>query len=372
MLISERRLRRFIRDTILETEDAGLSGLVEPFSAEEMGIDEPPHERKAGKWWQSAEKRQEFSESYVSGQNKKTLISTISEDIFEPETPGFVINHYYDHFILPQILYVINETWVVANPDAPWHKLTHSREERKEMRGEKCTGTQCAPGSAAYRGSSWSKEGSQEIQDPNRVGVAGSIFRGYENWILQLPLIGVIVASAGPIWATIFAAGLAIGSAVRWRRHVFGHELSHAIDKEVDLYMGIRWEMGYQNPKTIYRRTADPVEDPSYLPYVKRKGMTPGLLTSLMGVSKDIIEDIFPCSSPDHPDFKDRHHQRKSEIYATIIQVRKQLGREFSSSDIRRMRRGRGVPGAGDLIGVLRDCPVGSDQEIADALNRIG
>ena len=66
MLISERRLRRFIRDTILETEDAGLSGLVEPFSAEEMGIDEPPHERKAGKWWQSAEKRQEFSESYVS------------------------------------------------------------------------------------------------------------------------------------------------------------------------------------------------------------------------------------------------------------------------------------------------------------------
>jgi len=337
MLITESKLRRIIREEFKQQ-----------FTPKEMGIDHDPEERKALKWWQSPKKRQEFAESYTSGQNRISLISTVKSKVFKSDTPDDIIKDYYDEFILPQILYIINETWVVREP----------------LRSKKGT---------RYVSPNWSEKGSQELHDPNRISKSGKIVKG-TNWIAIIP--GLVAGLlAGPIWGGLVGGVMLLVKAIEWRRYTFGHELSHAIDREVDLMMGIRWENGYQNPKSIYRQSTDPVENPKYLPYRNEKiKINRG---SIVAHQREILRDIFPCINEDHPEYKDEHAHSPGELYSNVIQTRKNLKRKFKASDIKKWRVRGKIPVGGhssvsDLVQIIKACGNGSNEEIATALNKLG
>ena len=326
MLINESRLIEIIREE------------VEQFTSKEMGIDTEPSERKAGKWWQSPRKRRQFAESYTSGKNKEALVNTIKSKVFKPGTPSDIVSDYYDEFILPQVLHAINETWVVIDD-----KQTQA------------SGTRYGT--------------------PNRPkGKSGRIIKS-KDWMLLLPGLAVGIGS-GSILAAILASAPLVGNAVRWRRYTFGHELSHAIDREVDLMLGFRWERGYQNPKSIYTKSTESVDNPKYLPYKNEKAFFPNL-GAVVSHQREILRGIFPCINKDHPDHKDKHEYRPGELYANVTQWRKKNQRDFKASDIKKWRKLSGAraalnPTIADLILIIRACGEKSDQEIADALNKLG
>ena len=326
MLINESRLIEIIREE------------VEQFTSKEMGVDTEPSERKAGKWWQSSRKRREFAESYTSGKNKEALINTIKSKAFKPGTPNNIIYDYYDEFILPQVLHAIHETWVVIDD-----KKTKSRATR------------------------YSPSDRPE-------GKAGRIIKT-KDWMFLLPGLAAGILT-GQVLAALVGSGPLVANAVRWRRYVFGHEVSHAIDREVDLVLGFRWESGYQNPRSIYTKSTEPVDNPKYLPYKNEKALFPNL-GSVVSHQREILRGIFPCINEDHPEYKDEHEYRPGELYANVIQWRKKNQRDFKASDIKKWRRLPKIRSTldstiADLILIIKACGNKPDQEIADALNKLG
>jgi len=334
MKITRRQLRSLIKEELLVT----LEG----------------KERAAGVWWQQPKKRELFAKRYIEGENRRSLIRTLESQFFKQGTPDSIIEDYYDEFILPQALYTIDNVWVV-------------RDETIDPRDD--------PAQAWYS--------------------AGKIYRSKlsSSWLPRIIAgLGLSLLTA-PFVGALVVGGWTAVDAINWSRYTFGHELAHAIDHSVWLQFGFSWETGYQDINDPYTKTSDPVDDPKYLPHLKdRDDLSPDAgqfsMRSRMGtVSRDILIDLFPCMSPDHPEHRrensgePEHAYRPREVLTDIIQSRVRLDREITGRDISQWKRNLPVRAAsgviyttgGDLLTMLTRCSGDrSDEEIAEILNSIG
>ena len=120
-----------------------------------------------------------------------------------------------------------------------------------------------------------------------------------------------------------------------WRDHTFGHELAHAIDLELNLTIGFRWELGFQNPKSPNVKSNAPVKNPKYLPFHNESPTTRRYLHS-----DHALMSIFPCLSEDHPDYKEGDHAYSPpEIQANITQMRSRINRAYTANDVVTIRK---------------------------------
>jgi hypothetical protein len=311
-------------------------------------IAEEQDNKRMGNWWQQPKKRKILIDRYVKGENRKSIIGKLKKAHFKNDTKDDIINEYYNEFILPQAIAIIENTWVV--------------------KADRPTGNEP---SADYlkNAAAWYDPAEKIIVRP-KMSTKNKIF-------ITLGAIGLTAMGGGAMAAAIIALNSYV-NVKGWRDHTFGHELAHAIDLELNLAIGFRWELGFQNPNSPQAKSNASVKNPKYLPHHNKSQTTRRYLHS-----DHALMSIFPCLSEDHPDYKAGDHAYSPpEIQANITQMRSRINRAYTADDVVAIRksiklkgaRGKKIPHGilDDFYIILKDCKTEkSDAEIADAMNKI-
>ena len=312
--------------------------------------------KRMGKWWQQPKKRKIVIESYTKGENKNAIINKLRRVYFKSGTTASIINEYYNEFVLPQVIIIIESTWV--------------------------TKVETPEGEGIDNAGAWYDPEQEEIQLPTKKITGRKVMQ----------TLSVIIGSlaGSPLTGGLIAGWLELFQRHDWRKNGFGHELAHAINMNIKIEAGFRWELGYQNPKDIYTKTAKPVLNPKYLPHLSDdappvgKPVAPGGRGEAYSDRHNIpglLLSIFPCVKKGHPEHKSGNHAYSwHELLSNITQARTILNREFTADDVMKIRKGRRLSATSgkklsnlivtDLKVIFNDCETDkSDSDIADALN---
>jgi hypothetical protein len=228
----------------------------------------------------------------------------------------------------------------------------------------------------------WYDHESKEIQLPDEKIVGRKVMQ-------TLGFVGASLAGS-PLGGVLIAGWLELFQRHDWRKNGFGHELAHAINTNVKIEAGFRWELGYQDQNNPHTKSGEPVNNPRYLPHLSADSPpvgqavapgTRGKAYSSQEPSPDALILIFPCVEEGHPEYKnDTHAYSGHELLANITQARAILNREYTADDVMKIRKGRRLTAASgkklsnlivaDLNVIFNDCETDkSDSDIADALN---